>query len=178
MSNKEEIVPVFKEEPYQKKLSTYSGIKRQLLKDYRKERKGILDTLERSESNFNTDQLINLIVNEMLLTTEELQANSLMLEAEGELLDSTSVLIKRADLMRLVTDIVTRKKEIAQRSGEVDLNSPVFCIFQKLCFENMVKAMEKLKLDSELTNLILIEWQERMKNWGKELKRILKEEEE
>ena len=111
----------------------------------------------------------------MLLSTEDLQGASLLLENEGNLKDASAISIKRADLLKLVSDIVSKKRELSQRSGEVDLNSPAFCIFQKLCFDKMVESMEELKIESEMVNLLLTRWQAKMKDWGKELKRALKD---
>ena len=98
-----------------------------------------------------------------------------MLESEGNVQNASAITIKRADLLRLVADIISKRKELNQRSGEVDLNSPAFCIFQKLCFDKMVDSMEEMNLDTEMINLLLSRWQSKMKDWGKELKRALKD---
>lgn len=166
---------LIKVENHSTRLSSMRDVKQALLKEHRKYRKGILEQLERSNTGFNTDQLQNLIIEDMLLSTEDLQGASLLLENEGNLKDASAISIKRADLLKLVSDIVSKKRELSQRSGEVDLNSPAFCIFQKLCFDKMVESMEELKIESEMVNLLLTRWQAKMKDWGKELKRALKD---
>ena len=115
-----------KVENHSTRLSSMRDVKQALLKEHRKYRKGILDQLERSSTGFNTDQLQNLIIEDMLLSTEDLQGASLLLENEGNLKDASAISIKRADLLKLVSDIVSKKRELSQRSGEVDLNSPAF----------------------------------------------------
>lgn len=157
------------------KMSSMRNIKARLLEEHRRYNRGILQKLERTSTGFNTDQLLNLIVEDILNSSEDLQATSLMLESEGNVQNASAITIKRADLLRLVADIVSKRKELNQRSGEVDLNSPAFCIFQKLCFDKMVDSMEEMNLDTEMINLLLSRWQSKMKDWGKELKRALKD---
>lgn len=155
--------------------SSIRGVKERLLADYRQDHKGILERLERTAAGYNTDQLLTLIVEDMLYSSEDLQATLLMLENEGSLKDNASLTITRANLLRLVADIVAKKKELAQKSGEVDLNAPAFMLFQKLCFERLTEAMESLKLDQETRGLLLSDWGARMKDWDKDLRRMLKE---
>ncbi|NCB07357.1 MAG: hypothetical protein EOM73_04265 [Bacteroidia bacterium] len=75
--------------------------------------------------------------------------------------------------MRVVADIVAKRKELNQRAADIDLNGPAFMMFQKLCFEKMVDALNDLNTDEETIQLVLTKWAERMENWGKELKRRL-----
>lgn len=169
---------IFKD-PYKvSHLSSVGDLKKKLLAEHRSHKRGIIDRLEFTSTGFNTDQLLNLIIEDMLDASEDLQGTSLFLEKEGDLSGSSAVVIKRADLLRLIADIVSRKKELSQRSGEIDLNSPAFCIFQKLCFDKMVESMEELKVEPEMINLLLTRWQNKMKEWGKELKKALKEMDE
>ena len=77
-----------KVENHSTRLSSMRDVKQALLKEHRKYRKGILDQLERSSTGFNTDQLQNLIIEDMLLSTEDLQGASLLLENEGNLKDA------------------------------------------------------------------------------------------
>lgn len=169
----EELTTIPKSHP--QSISVMRDIKTRLLNEHRRQHQGILQKLERTSTGFNTDQLLNLIIEDMLNSSEDLQATSLMLESEGGLKDASAISIKRADLLKLVAEIVSKKKELNQRSGEVDLNSPAFCIFQKLCFDKMVESMEEMNFDSEMVNLLLSRWQSKMKDWGKELKRALKD---
>jgi len=169
---------IFKDPYKSSQLSPVRDLKKQLLAEHRATKKSIIEQLEFTSTGFNTDQLLNLIVEDMLDASEELQGTSLFLENEGDLSGSSAVVIKRADLLRLIADIVSRKKELSQRSGEIDLNSPAFCVFQKLCFDKMVESMEELKVEPEMVNLLLTRWQSKMKEWGKELKKALKEMDE
>ncbi len=94
---------------------------------------------------------------------------------EGELHDSTAVTIKRADLLKTIADILVKKRELNQKDADVDLNSPAFQIFQKICFNKMTTVLEELSFDSEMKQLILGKWSIAMRDWGKELQNELKE---
>jgi len=162
-------------DPYAGKVKSMMAHKGKLLGAFREVRKGILDKIEPVNGGYNMDQLLNLIVEELLLMTEDLKSNSLVLESEGMVKDGSIIDLKRADLLKLVSEIVTRRKELFQRSGEVDLNSPVFTLFQNMCFTRMVDSMEELNVEKELMRLVLLKWKEKMSDWGKDLKRQLKE---
>ena len=120
------------------KMSSMRNIKTKLLAEHRRHNQGILQKLERTSTGFNTDQLLNLIVEDILNSSEDLQATSLMLESEGNVQNASAITIK-------------------------------------LCFDKMVDSMEEMNLDTEMINLLLSRWQSKMKDWGKELKRALKD---
>lgn len=164
--------------PNPKRLATIRDLKQQLLSEARTLKKGILEQLEMNQDSFNSDQLLNLIIQDMLQTCDDLEGASLFLEKEGDLAASSAITVKRTDLLKTIADIISRKKELSQKVGEVDLNSPAFCVFQKLCFDKMVSSMKENKLDHEMINLILASWRSKMENWGKELKKALKEMED
>lgn len=165
--------------PYEAKpvqeVSQMRGIKKRMLNAYRQENAGIMERLEKSPAGYNTDQLLNLIIEEMLNSTEELQGTSLVLESEGNLKDASTVTISRANLLKLIAEIVSRKKELHQRAGEIDLNSPAFFLFQKLCFEKMVEVFENLRIDNEMVSSVLTLWQDKMQHWDRDLRDMLKD---
>ena len=166
------------EDPYASKLSPIRKVKSQLLAGYRAQRASILDRADRTAAGYNTDQLMQLILEEMLFSTEELQGDKLFLENEGNITASATLTIRRNELLKMIGELVNKTKELKQKSGEVDLNSPAFMIFQKMCFEKLIEVLDELKIDRETVNLLLSGWQERMIDWDKELKKTLKEMEE
>ena len=176
MSDNNEVT-VF-EDPYASKLSPIRSAKSQLLREYRAQRASIIDKADRTNAGYNSDQLMNLILEEMLYSTEELQGDKLFLESEGNIQASATITIRRNELLKMIGELVNKTKELKQRTGEVDLNSPAFMIFQKMCFEKMVEVMDDLKLDRETASLLVSGWQEKMLDWDKELKKTLKEMEE
>ena len=157
------------------KMPALHDMKKRLLSSYRSNNPGILDKLEKTSAGFNVDQLMNLIMEDLLNSTEDLQATTLFLEGEGNLRDASAITIRRADLLRVIADIAGKKKELIQRAGEVDLNSPAFMMFQKICFDSLVSAMEELKISPEMVGMLINKWQEQMKDWDKRLKKQLKE---
>lgn len=165
-------------DPYESKLSPVSDLKRKLLENYRKSHPALFDKVERTNAGFNTDQLLNAIIADFMMAAEELFGNILLTESNGDIQSSSNIIYKRADLLKLAADIVSKKKELNQRNGEVDLNSPVFILFQKICFEKLVLALQEVKVQPEMVNLILSAWQDKLQNWDKELKKALKELEE
>ena len=70
---------------------------------------------------------------------------------------------------------MAKRKELNQRASDVDLNSPAFMLFQKLCFDKMMETLTDLSLDEEMVSLIVSGWSKKMENWGKELKNKLDE---
>ena len=70
---------------------------------------------------------------------------------------------------------MAKRKELNQRASDVDLNSPAFMLFQKLCFDHMMETLTELNLDEEMISLITTKWGSAMQGWGKELKNKLDE---
>ncbi len=135
---------------------------------------GVLDKIKQN-GNVTSDEILGMIILEILEGGEDMLGTQLMLAEEGNLQGSTSVVVKRGELLRSVADIVAKRKELNQRANEIDLNSPAFTIFQKLCFDKMIMALEDLKVDKEMINIIVTKWSQYMLNWGKELKAKLDE---
>lgn len=162
-------------EPEGYKLSPIREMKEKIISEYRKKNQSIVEKLERTAAGYNTDQLLTVIMEEILMTYEDALGNVLLLENNGDLSAASNVSFKRTELLKSVAEIASRKKELNQKNGEVDLNSPVFCTFQKICFEKMVLALQEVKMSPEMVNLFLSSWQDKMKNWDKELKAALKE---
>lgn len=145
-----------------------------LITEYRKKKRGIVERINDGEVE-NSDGLINLIVDDLISESETLFGNGLFFTEEGELHDATAVTIKRADLLKTIADILVKKRELNQKDADVDLNSPAFQIFQKICFNKMTTVLEELSFDSEMKQLILSKWAVAMRDWGKELQNELKE---
>ena len=135
---------------------------------------GVLNKIKQGNA-VTADDILGMIMMEILEGGEDMLGTQLMLAEEGNLQGSTGVIVKRSELLRSVADIVAKRKELNQRASEVDLNSPAFTIFQKLCFDKMVRALEQLNIDNEMINLIVTKWSQNMADWGKELKKQLDE---
>ena len=120
-------------EPGDFKLSPVREMKEKLISNYRTQHQGIVEKLEKSAAGYNTDQLLTAIIEEIFMTYEDLFGNILVLESNGDLQTSSNITLKRAELLKSIAEIASRKKELNQRNGDVDLNSPAFCIFQNLC---------------------------------------------
>lgn len=137
--------------------------------------KSVLKKIKENDKDTTLDELLGLIVEEILDGGEDILGTQLMLSEQGDLINSTAAVMKRSELMKSVADIIAKRKELNQRASDIDLNSPAFMLFQKLCIDKLVRALEDLKLDSEMISLIISSWSSLMKDWGKELKQKLEE---
>lgn len=147
-----------------------------LVEQYRERgHKSVLKKVKEGGSDVTSDEILGDIIEEILEGGEDLLGTQLMLTEEGDLEKSTIVTVKRGELLRSVAEIVAKRKELNQRASDVDLNSPAFMLFQKICFDHMMEALEDLKVDEEMISLIVSGWSRKMENWGKELKAKLDE---
>ena len=147
-----------------------------LVEQYRERgHKSVLAKVKEGGSEITSDEILGDIIEEILEGGEDLLGTQLMLAEEGNLTDSTIVTVKRGELLRSVAEIVAKRKELNQRASDVDLNSPAFMLFQKLCFDKMMETLTDLSLDEEMISLIVTKFGEKMSSWGKELKQKLDE---
>lgn len=145
-----------------------------LVSKYREKYKGVLQKIEEN-TNMSSDDILSSIIVDILLDSENLLGTQLLFAEQGNLKDSTDITMKRGNLLKAVADIVTKRKELNQKAADVDLNGPAFMLFQKMCFERMMDVLEQLNMDVEMVQLILNKWQQKMENWGKDLKNQLEE---
>lgn len=139
---------------------------------------GHASTLSKVKSNdpdTTSDEILGSIIEEILEGGEDILGTQLLLSEEGDLSGSTAAIIRRSELLKAVADIVAKRKELNQRAADIDLNSPAFMIFQKLCFDKFMKVLEDLQIDEEMIALIAKNFAKEMSNWGKELKQKLEE---
>ena len=134
-----------------------------------------LAKVKSEDPDTTSDEILGSIIEEILEGGEDILGTQLLLSEEGDLAGSTSAILRRSELLKAVADIVAKRKELNQRAADIDLNSPAFMIFQKLCFDKMVGTLEDLQIDDEMIALIIKRFSESMKNWGKELKQKLEE---
>jgi uncharacterized protein (UPF0371 family) len=147
-----------------------------LVEQYRERgHKSVLSRVKEGGPEVTSDEILGDIIEEILEGGEDLLGTQLMLAEEGNLTDSTIVTVKRGELLRSVAEIVAKRKELNQRASDIDLNSPAFMLFQKLCFDKMMETLTDLSLDEEMISLIVTKFGEKMSTWGKELKQKLDE---
>lgn len=147
-----------------------------LIEQYReKGHKSVLAKVKGGGNEVTSDEILGDIIEEMLDGTEDMLGTQLMLTEEGDLTNSTVVTVKRNESLRSVAEIVAKRKELNQRASDIDLNSPAFMLFQKLCFDKMMDTLKDLNIDEEMISLIISGFAKKMELWGKELKRKLDE---
>jgi len=114
--------------------------------------------------------VIDSVIQEMAKEVVDLKGNELYLLQKGDVLNSSVISVKRADILSLVTKVVQRKYELMNNMLNVDLNSPVFLVFQQICFDYLIAAMEENNVIPEIRQLVLTSWAQKMKSWDKDLK--------
>lgn len=148
--------------------------RRYLLKEYRKNHKGILQKVKSGQAS-TADDLMNLIVQDLLQQSQVFYGNSLVFTQQGNLRDAATISIKRTDLLKMVADILAKKRQLNQKDANIDLNSPAFMIFQKMCFDNMMQSLKQCGVQNEMIRIVLNKWSQKMQDWGKQLKKALLE---
>ena len=147
-----------------------------LVEEYRGNgHRSVLEKVKEGNEETTSDELLGLIIEEILEGGEDMLGTQLMLAEEGNLAGSTATIVKRSELLKAVADIIAKRKELNQRAADIDLNSPAFMLFQKMCFDKCVKVLDDLNVDEEMISLIIKKWSEEMRSWDKELKRKLEE---
>lgn len=147
-----------------------------LVEEYRmKGHRSVLDKVKNADENTTSDELLGLIIEEILEGGENMLGTQLMLEEEGNLQGSIATVVKRSELLKSVADIVAKRKQLNQRASDIDLNSPAFMLFQKMCFDNFMSSLQELNMDEEMISLIAQKFAKKMQNWGKQLKQKLQE---
>ena len=147
-----------------------------LVEEYRmKGHRSVLDKVKNADENTTSDELLGLIIEEILEGGENMLGTQLMLEEGGNLQGSIATVVKRSELLKSVADIVAKRKQLNQRASDIDLNSPAFMLFQKMCFDNFMSSLQELNMDEEMISLIAQKFAKKMQNWGKQLKQKLQE---
>lgn len=147
-----------------------------LVANYRDNKhKGVLSKIKEKQSNITADEILSQIVQEILQGGQEMLGTQLLFEEQGNLQMSTATIVKRSELLKAVADIIAKKKELNQRASDIDLNSPAFMLFQKMCFDKFMESLEELEIDEEMISLIVERFSKKMANWGKELKQKLEQ---
>ena len=147
-----------------------------LVEQYRENgHSSVLDKVKHGGEEVTSDEILGGIIEEILEGGEQLLATQLMMTEEGDVENSTIVTVKRGELLRSVAEIVAKRKELNQRASDIDLNSPAFMLFQKMCFDKMMDTLKELDIEEEMISLIISTLAKKMETWGKELKQKLDE---
>lgn len=147
-----------------------------LIDEYRdKGHKSVLQKVKSGDKDTTSDEILQLIIEQILEGGQDMLGTQLMFAQQGDYQMSTATIVKRSELLKAVADIVAKRKQLNQRAADIDLNSPAFMIFQKICFDNFMQALQELNIDQEMISLIVQKFSKKMENWGKVLKQKLQE---
>lgn len=118
----------------------------------------------------DADQILSVVIDEIIKETDNLLGNSLIFTQEGKLHDASTVSVKRSEILETLTRVLQKKRDLFSNSGVVDYNSPVFKVFQMVCFEKLTSVLDSLNMDNEQKKIIVSKWVESMSDWQKDVK--------
>ena len=150
----------------------YLDIRQKLVDSYRRKRGTLLARVASSTGDNSVDSIITSVIAELAQETENLLGNEIMMMTAGQVDKASVVSVKRADVLDVLSKVAIRRKEAASSSA-IDLNSPVFQMFQQLCFEKLTEAMGEMTFTPEERQLLVSKWMSKMNNWVKELRERL-----
>lgn len=149
--------------------SGISDVKDKMVKRHYGEERSLVDRISKADGS-SIESVINAAIIEIAKESENLLGNELIFTENNNLHDASAVAVKRAEILEKIVTVVGKKMEIMSRSNSVDLNSPVFQVFQQICVDKLKEALGFLDIDNDLKQLIVIKWGDSMVDWEKELK--------
>ena len=142
-----------------------------LVKKYYGDNPSFFDKLKKTRSSGeNVDELVGIIIEEIAKESDNLLGNSLIFTKDGNLHDASIISVKRADMLETLTKVLQRKREMFVGSSKIDYDSPVFKVFQIICFEKLTAILDAMSMDVEMKQIIVSRWVDSMKEWQKEIK--------
>ena len=150
------------------------SLKQELLEAYYKGHDSIISKIKKNPNGDSIETLITVVMEELLGETDNLKGNELIFTQDGKLHDASTISVKRAEILDTVSKVLMRKRDLMAKSGDVDLDSPVFQLFQTICFDALKESMMNLKFDDEMKQVIISKWGENMSDWKDELASRLK----
>ena len=127
--------------------------------------------LQRSE---NINQVMDIAMKQIAKTIDNLSGNEQMLLNQDRLEDSTVISVKKTQVLQRFVNVASKKQAILNNGKNVDLNSPVFKIFQQIVAEKLLQVLQKYSLDNDLISLIMKTWAQSLKDWDKQLKQRMR----
>ena len=150
--------------------SSIIEMKGKLVKNYYKNEENTLKRKIFECDGSSIEGAINSVLSEIVNESDDLLSNKLIFTRENRLHDATTVSVKRTEVLEKIANIISKKYDIIAKSNAIDLNSPVFQVFQQICVDKLKEALISLDIEDDLKQLIVIKWGDKMTDWEKELK--------
>ena len=150
------------------------SLKKELLQTYYEGYDSLVEKMKQDPNGLTVETMITVVMEELLGESDNLKGNELVFTQDGKLHDATTIAVKRSEILDTVSKVLVRKRDLLAKSGDVDLDSPVFQLFQKICFDALTESMMNLNFDNEMKQVIITKWGENMADWKEELKSRLK----
>lgn len=147
------------------------SIRTNAIAQYYANSQSVSEKLERSE---NINQVMDIAMRQIAKTIDNLSGNQQMLLNQDRLEDSTVVSVKKTQVLQRFVNVASKKQAILNNGKNVDLNSPVFKIFQQIVAEKLLQVLQKYGTDPDLIKLIMKTWASELRDWDKQLKERIK----
>ncbi len=134
-------------------------------------KESVTDRLNKSS---DISEVMDIALNEIAKTVDNLSGNEQILLNQDRLEDSTIVSVKKTEVLERLVNVASKKQDVLSKGKNIDLNSPAFKLFQSIVAEKMFETLNKYDIDNDLIKLIMKTWVVSMKDWDKELKERLK----
>lgn len=146
-----------------------SDVKKKMVRRHYGEDQSLVSRIMTADGS-SMENIINAAILEIAKESENLLGNELIFTENNNLHDASAVAVKRTEILEKIVSVIGKKADILSKSNSVDLNSPVFQVFQQICVDKLKEILGYLDIDNDLKQLIVIKWGDSMAEWEKELK--------
>lgn len=141
--------------------------KNSLLKRYYNGNSDLINKLKNENKN-TYDGLVTGLTDELLKETDNLLANELLLEIEGNSRDSCVISTKRIEAIEKTIKVV-QNKQLFEKENGIDLNSPSMIVILQYFLEKIDESFVVMKVDDEFKSLFFTAFHSKVDTWKKDI---------
>jgi len=149
-----------------------------LIRQYHNGAMSLLERMDRGGQN-NTEQMVMEMVREVIRETDHLLGNELVATQNGNIRDASVISGKRAEVLQTAIKAVQAKQLMEKEGGiGVDPDSPSMGVVFKFFLYKVKIVFQNMGFDSELSDTFFRMYKDEMKDWRKELKADLEDQQQ
>lgn len=142
--------------------------RKKLIREYHEGASSLAEKLRKDKVD-GLEGLLNKLLEELLVESDNLLGNSLIASENGDLRDSTVISHKRSELLRDTIKLIQAKQQMS-KDGGIDLESPSMDIIFKFFFMKVNENFDRMGMPIEQKDLFFQTIASTMEFWKKELK--------
>ena len=142
--------------------------RKNLIKQYHGGAESLSERLRQNKVD-GLDGLLNKLLEELLVETDNLLGNSLIASENGDIRDSTVISHKRAEMLRDTIKLIQAKQQMSKEGG-IDFEGPAMDIIFKFFFTKVNENFDRMGLPVEQKDLFFQTIGSTMESWKKDLK--------